>query len=139
MAAPRTEIVLKNDLAELERLGRFVRDFGARHGLAERVVFDVELALDEIVTNVISYAYDDRAAHEIRVGLELVPGELSVEVVDSGRPFDPLAAAEPDTTLPLEQRPIGGLGVFLARKVMNRLAYRREGGKNVLGMGKTIG
>jgi anti-sigma regulatory factor (Ser/Thr protein kinase) len=127
---------LKNDLAELERLNEAVTDFGAAAGLPEKILFDINLALEEIVTNVISYGYGDSADHRIGIRLRLRQEELTAEVEDDGRPFNPLESPEPDFAKPLEERPIGGLGIHLVRKVMSGLEYRREGGKNLLVMKK---
>lgn len=133
-----TTIVVKNQLCELERVSRAVAEFGARRALPAEVIFAGSLALDEILTNVISYGYEDAAEHEILVRLEAVGGMLTVVVEDDGRPFNPLAAAPVDTEAAIEDRAVGGLGIHLVREVMDDLAYRREAGKNVMVMKKSI-
>ena len=135
--APET-VVVRNQLTELERVSHVVEAFGARHGLPAKVIFECNLALDEILTNVISYGYDDAQAHEIVVRLDTEGGAFTIEVEDDARPFNPLDAAAVDVDLPVEARAIGGLGIHLVRKVMDGLAYRREAGKNVLVMTKSI-
>jgi len=132
------KVSLKNQLAEIERVSHIVEAFGKQHGLPPRIIFEVNLALDEVLTNVISYAHDDGAEHEIAVRLSLAERELRVEVEDDGRPFNPLEVAEPDITLPPEDRSIGGLGLRLVRKLMTGLAYRRQGGKNVFVMRRVV-
>ncbi len=134
----QASIQLKNDLAELERLSQAIADFGAESGLSAQFLFSVNLALGEIVTNVISYGYEDSGDHMITVRFLLGEGELTAEVEDDGRPFNPLDAPEPDLDAPLEDRPIGGLGIHLVRKVMDRLEYRRRAGKNLLVMKKRV-
>ncbi len=133
---------LKNQLSELARLSRFVESFGAQHGLSAQTVFELTLALDEVLTNIISYAYEDSRAHDIVVRLmeaKAVEGRhLSVQVEDDGRPFNPLEVRASRTDVPLEARSIGGLGIHLVRKVMEQLEYCRQDGKNVLMMRKTI-
>ena len=129
---------VKNHLAELDRMGRLLHDFGLRHALPERTVFELTLALDEILTNVISYAYDDAGEHEILVHVSLDGFDLRIQVEDDGRPFDPLTVPPPDTDLPLEERPIGGLGVHLVRRVSDGLEYRRESDRNVLVVSKRV-
>ncbi len=129
---------LTNKLAEIEGVSRLVEAFGEQHGLPARVVFDLNLALDEVLTNIISYGYDDGAEHEITVRLSLDGHTLHVEVEDDGRPFNPLEIAEPHLGGPVEERSIGGLGLFLVRKLMSGLAYRRQEGKNVFGMSRTV-
>jgi sigma-B regulation protein RsbU (phosphoserine phosphatase) len=126
------EIKLTNKLSELDRVNQTLTEFGRRHGLAANVVHDLNLALEEILANIISYGYTDDREHEIRVNLSMQPGELSVEVEDDGQPFNPLEAPEPDTTKPLEERTIGGLGIHLVRKLMDGLEYNREDDRNLL-------
>jgi serine/threonine-protein kinase RsbW len=134
----QTSIQLKNDLAELERLSQAIADFAAGSGLPAKFLFDINLALEEIVTNVISYGYEDDREHAITVRFLLEQEELTAEVEDDARPFNPLDAPEPDLDRPLEERPIGGLGIHLVRKVMDRLEYRRQDGKNILIMKKRV-
>jgi len=135
-------VALKNDLAELERLSNVIEGFGKRHALPTAALFDLHLALDEILTNVVSYGYDDQHEHEIIVRLTLGGDhdsrQIEVEVEDDGRPFNPLETAPPDVSTSVEDRPIGGLGIHLARRVMDDLEYRRQRGKNVLVMRKTV-
>jgi len=129
---------VKNRLAELQRMDQLVRNFAARHALPEQATFELALALDEILTNVISYAYDDAGEHDILVHVSLDGCDLRVQIEDDGRPFDPLSVPTPDTSLPVDQRPVGGLGVHLARRVTDRLVYRRESGKNIVLMTKRV-
>jgi serine/threonine-protein kinase RsbW len=131
-------VVVKNDLSELERVSHVVEAFGADHGIAPKVIFHLNLALDEILTNVISYAYGDGAAHDILVRLAVSAAEFTVAVEDDGRAFNPLDIAAPVLDAPLADRSIGGLGMYLVRQVVDRLEYRREQGKNVLVMKKVL-
>ena len=136
----RTHVSIRctNKLSELEGLSRTVTEFGEAHQLPEKLVFEVNLALEEVLTNVISYGYDDRNKHDIIIHLSVQAGEVLAEVEDDGRPFNPLEAAEPDLGKPVEERPIGGLGIYLVRKVMDGLEYTRQQGKNRLVMKKQI-
>jgi phosphoserine phosphatase RsbU/P len=130
------QINLSNKLSELGRVNQSLTEFGQRHGLAPKVVHDLNLALEEILTNTISYGYPDKREHEIKVRLSAQPGEVRAEVEDDGQPFDPLAAPEPDTAKSLEERTIGGLGIHLVRKLMDNLEYKRQGERNLLIMKK---
>ena len=130
-------VTLVNDLSEIERLSRLVEAFGEAEGLGAEPIFSVNLALDEVVTNVIRYGHDDDGRqHPIVVRLALEDGVLTAEVEDDGRPFNPLDAPPPDINASLEDRPIGGLGIHLVRSVMTSVEYRRENGRNVLTMKK---
>jgi serine/threonine-protein kinase RsbW len=127
-------VELKNQLSEIERLARIVHDFGRRHQIEVQIIYTMKLALDEILTNIISYAYDDAREHIIVVRLSLDQEKWTVEVEDDGRPFNPLNAPEPDTKQLLGERPIGGLGIHLVRKLIDELEYRRQNDRNILVM-----
>ena len=143
---PALTLTLKNDFAELERVGRALEDFGEDYALPARVIFDVTLALDEVLTNIISYGYDDHDEHDIAIRLSLstrAPAtdrarELLIEVEDDGRPFNPLDVKEPDISAPIEHRAIGGLGLHLVRRLMTGLDYRYQEGANILTMRRAV-
>ncbi|HEV8713017.1 MAG TPA: ATP-binding protein [Candidatus Binatia bacterium] len=137
MSAPVT-VSFKNQLAEIERLGQIVEEFAERHHWSPRTLFEVNVSLEEILTNVISYGYEDNEEHEIILRLSFADGEMTAEIEDDGRPFNPLEVAEPDLDMSLEERPIGGLGIFMVRKFITGLAYRRHEGKNRLTLKKKI-
>jgi anti-sigma regulatory factor (Ser/Thr protein kinase) len=129
---------IKNDIGEIAVLRDKIGDFCRAKGVSERFVNNVKLAMDEILTNVISYAFKDRDTHEIiiRAGFENI--FLHIEIEDDGWQFNPLGLPEPDIQKPLEDRQIGGLGVYLVRKLMDGVEYRRENEKNILVMKKSI-
>jgi anti-sigma regulatory factor (Ser/Thr protein kinase) len=114
----------------------------ASRWLAERTTatdlqYFVSLAIEEIATNCIKYGYDGAKNHVIEVKLSLSGSDvLVVTVVDDGHPFNPLEAREPDLSVPVEERPIGGLGIYLLRQLCDRMEYVREGGKNKLTLRK---
>jgi anti-sigma regulatory factor (Ser/Thr protein kinase) len=125
---------------EIRRVGELAERFGAAEGLSEDDVMMINLVLDELVANVISHGHDDDGKeHEIHVTLALEGAELTMVVEDDGRAFDPLQRPAPDLDLPLEERPIGGLGIHIVRSLMDSVEYRHENGRNVLTMHKTIG
>jgi anti-sigma regulatory factor (Ser/Thr protein kinase) len=130
------EIKVNNTLSELQRVNEALTEFSRRHGLSAKVAHDLNLALEEILTNVISYGYTDNGEHEIRVRLTARTGEITAEVQDDGRPFNPLTAPEPDITKPVDDRAVGGLGIHLVRKLMDGLEYKRQGDRNFLIMKK---
>jgi len=132
------ELTLANRSSELQRLASEVERFAQSQRIPDADVHALSLALDEVITNTISYGYDDQGAHEIRVRLTLAHGRLSAEVEDDGRPFDPLTTPQPDLTSAVEDRPVGGLGIHLVRSLMEQVDYRRESGKNHLIMSKRL-
>ena len=127
-------VELKNNLPEIQRLAHLADDFGRRHRLNAETSHNVKVGLDEILTNIISYAYDDAREHIIVIRLSLDQEKWTVEVEDDGRPFNPLNAPEPDTKQLLGERPIGGLGIHLVRKLIDELEYRRQNDRNILVM-----
>ena len=90
----------------------------------------MNLVLEELVLNVINYAYDE-SGHQVEVQLTCNEEDLVIEITDEGRPFDPLHdAPDPDMDSPMEERRIGGLGVYLVRTMTSEMQYRREDGRN---------
>lgn len=132
------EIKIVNDLAEIERLAAFVDDLAAELDLSPGIAMNINLALEEAVVNVINYRYPQDQLHEMTLRVSSSEQQLIFVLSDSGVSFDPTRVAEAEVTLPLEERPIGGLGIFLIRKIMNEVTYERIAGKNKLIMKKTI-
>ncbi len=134
------ELTLRNDLAEHARLAAALSDWAERQGIDPGLATTFELAFDEILANIVGYAYDDAdepgVEHAIEVACRWDGETLSAEVVDDGRPFDPLSAPEPDLEAGLDERQVGGLGLFLVRQLMDEVAYRRQDGKNRLSFAK---
>lgn len=117
---------------ELDRVSAAIEDFALEADWPLDIVFKVNLALEEVVINVMNYGHDD-GLHEIDIILTADEESLTIEIVDDGRPFDPLTdAPKPDVNADLEDRNIGGLGIHLVRKMMDDVRYRREEGKNHL-------
>lgn len=131
-------IALKNDLSELERLAEGLQAFVAANGLSDKTLFAVNLALEELVTNTISYGFTDDRPHVIDISLRLDGDDLHVRVEDDAVAFNPLENAAPDLGAPLEDRPIGGLGVHLVRTLMDGVHYAREGARNIVSMRKRV-
>ena len=136
---PKMSLFLRNDVPEIERLAEEVTRFANQHGVPLETAGDLNLALEEVVANVIMHAYPQGGAHEIRVDVTAEKDRVTAEVVDDGVGFDPLQGPEPNVALPLAQRPVGGLGLFLIRRVMDELHYSREAGRNRLRMAKKVG
>ena len=130
---------LANDMSELSGLAELISEGAAKMGAPERCVFELTLALEEVFTNIVKYAYEDAAPHRIRVELGPTdPDTLLIRFEDDGRPFDPTRAADPDLSLPVEERPVGKLGIFLVKKIMDSVTYERVEGKNILTLLKKV-
>jgi anti-sigma regulatory factor (Ser/Thr protein kinase) len=138
MAHELLSIELKNDLSEIAKLVDALQECQSRHGLPSSTVSAVTLALEEIITNTISYGYEDDSQHGISVRVTLDAGDLMATVEDDGRAYDPLEADAPDVHAPIELRRVGGLGILLVRRLMDHVAYRRSGDKNVLVVRRSV-
>ena len=134
----QVEIKLHNNISELGSARRALTEFGRQHDVPDSVLHDLNLALEEILTNIISYGYTDSVEHEITARLSIQSAEMRVEVEDDSQPFNPLEAPEPDTTKPLEERAVGGMGIHLVRTLTDGLEYQRHEGKNLLVMRKRL-
>ena len=133
------EIRLKNELEEIRLLAEAIELWGEENGIPGKTLFQLNLALDELLTNTITYGYPEGGEHEIM--LRLIPeGEkgLLIEIRDDGLAFNPLEVKAPDLKQDIEERPIGGVGIHLVRQMLDELEYRRENGQNILLMRKSI-
>ena len=131
-------IVLRNNIEEIARMQGFIDELVAELCLTAEDAFNIHLALEEAVSNVIMYAFPEGEQHDITLAVRHVDDTLIFRVIDAGREFDPTLQPDADVTLSLEQRPIGGLGIFLIRRIMQRVEYHRIDGNNILTMVKTI-
>ncbi|HTH15957.1 MAG TPA: SpoIIE family protein phosphatase, partial [Magnetospirillum sp.] len=135
----RLDVTIANDLDELGRLAALVEEFVRKNSLPERISFNLNLCLDELITNIVSYGYEDDLHHEIHVLFELENGTLMCRITDNAREYDPFVEApEPDLDADVDDRPIGGLGVFLVKEFMDRTEYRRDGESNVVTLWKNV-
>jgi len=135
---PTARLELANRSAELPRLTAWIVEQERALALPAALAMNINLALEEWVVNIISYAYADAAAHTIVVRLWRQPGRLCLEIEDEGRPFDPTVQAPPDTNAPLDQRKIGGLGIHFIRRTMDAMSYQRRDNHNVLTLVKVL-
>ena len=136
----RLSLELASQIEDLPRLVEAVESMSEQEGWAPDFSFHVQLALEELVVNVMSYAYDDEESHGIEVTLVSEDDALTIDIVDEGLPFDPLHdAPEPDIDAGVEERRVGGLGIFLVQKMMDEVRYRRDGDRNRLTLVKRRG
>jgi sigma-B regulation protein RsbU (phosphoserine phosphatase) len=131
-------ITLSNDVKQVEHLAQFVDEVCEAMHFGPQDTMQLNLALEEAVVNVMSYAYPAGTKGDINIEAEANDRRLKFIVSDSGVPFDPTAKAEVDTSLSVEERPIGGLGIHLVRQIMDSINYERVDGKNILTLRKKI-
>jgi serine/threonine-protein kinase RsbW len=125
-------MLLANELTEVPLAAARVNEFCQARNVPERTAYRFNLALDEALTNIISYAFPDGGRHEIEVRIEYRDNTLAATVSDDGEAFDPLSQEKPDIHAALEDRKVGGLGVHLLRSLMDSAEYRRTDGRNHL-------
>ncbi len=124
---------LKNDRREVAGLAAWLDRFARANALSDQVRGNLQVALEEVALNVITHGYGEGGEQRsFSVTLEIEGDFVSVIVTDSAEAFDPTRHAELDITLPLEQRPIGGIGVHLVKNLMETVGYKRSDGQNVL-------
>lgn len=128
------KLALPASLESLEEIGAYVVRAAAEAGLDVRAAYNLRLAVDEVATNIASYGYGEQGGDgEITLWGELSPEDLTIVIEDSGTPFDPLAKAplaEEELSLPLEDRPIGGLGIYLVLQGVDSFRYEYRDGRN---------
>lgn len=132
------ELVLANRPSEIVRLQDLLESLAIEHAIPPKALHEVQLAVEEHLANILNHAFTDQQEHQILVRLEVETDILRIEVEDDGRPFNPLEHPKPDLTLPVDQRPIGGLGIHMMRKSVDQIEYRRANGKNILAILKRI-
>ncbi len=131
-------IRLDNRLDELERLHAFFEEIGARANWPERLKFDMTLSCEELLTNTINYGFPQGGRHVITLSVQSSPAGVEIRLEDEGVPFNPLEFGEPDTSLGLEERTVGGLGIFFVKRMMNEFIYERTDTGNLVILRKTI-
>lgn len=126
------DVTIVNRGGELARVAGLLDRLGAEHHLAPEMLADLQVALDEVLTNITEYAYTDKAEHEIHIRFEVLDNVLEAVIEDDGAPFNPLAIPGPDISKPLHERRVGGVGVHFVRSLMDEVAYDRAGERNRL-------
>ena len=127
------KVILENRLDELQRFITTLTEFARVGNLPEEVSFSIQLAIDELFTNIVSYGYDDDDSHQVEIKMAIQSNELRVDLIDDAKEFDPLHEADqPDLDASLEDRRIGGVGIHLVKTMMDEVSYKYEDSKNHL-------
>ncbi len=126
-------IQLENRLEEFQRFESAFMDFARFQNLSDEVIYAIQLSVDELFTNIVSFGYDDSETHTVKFVIDVTGEEIRVEIIDDGNPFNPLDDA-PDVNLDLsvEERKIGGVGIHLVKSLMSEVTYVRDGDFNRL-------
>ncbi len=131
------ELEIAADVDKLSKVTEFVDSILEKNGCPIKVQMKIDLALEELFVNIAHYAYPDgEGTAKILAGANSEYVEITF--IDSGVPYDPLAKPDPDVTLSIEERQIGGLGIFLSKKLMDDISYKYEDNKNILTVRKNF-
>jgi serine/threonine-protein kinase RsbW len=125
-----TRIVIRNNIADLATLTTAMQRVGAEHGMPEKSLFQLQVALDEIVSNVIKYAWREAGAHDIEIRITAREDGVEVEIIDDGRMFDPRDAPKRDKPVPGQRPQVGGVGVQITKQLVDRIGHARIGNRN---------
>ncbi len=131
-------LTLPNDIETIPQLSEFIDMVAEEASLPAELSMSLNLAIEEAVVNVMNYAYPQGKRGDVNIDMSVDNEQLTVVISDKGMPFDPTSKAEADTTLSAEERPIGGLGIFLVRQLMDSINYERTEGKNRLTLIKKL-
>ena len=134
----KDRLVIGNTVAEMAEVIEFVEKFGAAHGIPQAAVNDLNVCLDELLNNTISYGYDDQAPHSIAVDLTLAADLLIADIEDDGKPFDPRQSTPKPSSDPIQSRAVGGLGLLFVKTLMDEVGYTRTGRNNVVRLVKKL-
>ena len=135
---PEATVRIENDLSEIAKVDETLDDFAEQFGVPPAIAATFHIIFDDLLNNVISYGVNDEQRHFIDISLELTESSLIVSIADDGVPFNPLAETAPDTTLSIEDRPIGGLGIHIVVNMVDDISYQRTADKNVLTLTKSF-
>lgn len=132
------EIIISNQLDQITVLAEALESLSEEWNIPMNVTLNLNLVLEELVSNIIFYGYEDTNKHEISIYLSFNNETMKVRLEDDGKEFNPLLYAEADINLSAEDRNIGGLGIFFVRKMMDDIRYERRNNRNILTMEKSI-
>jgi len=134
----KKEIKIKNQVGELEKVNAFIEEIGEELQLDMELLMNLNLVMEEMVSNVIFYAYPEGKTADIELTAECIGHTLTFVLSDKGREFDPTMKEDIDTTTDPADRELGGLGIYIVKNIMNEVTYQRLEGKNLLTMKKDL-
>jgi anti-sigma regulatory factor (Ser/Thr protein kinase) len=123
-------VTIRNEIGDLAILGEALRRFCAEHAVGRRTLMQLHVTLDEIVSNIIKYAWPEGGAHELSVRMSAAANVIRIEVIDDGRAFDPRTAPEPRPHVSRRRAGPGGIGIHLVRQLVDEIAYDRADNRN---------
>ena len=133
-----SKLVLDNDIQQIPQLAEFIDGIAEQAGLDMSVSMSLNLAMEEAVSNVMLYAYPQGSKRQVQIDATVQDGTIKFVISDSGIPFDPTAKKDANIDLSVEDRPIGGLGIYMVKQIMDTVNYEYKDGKNILTLTKSI-
>ncbi len=124
--------VIESDFEALKKLMDAATEFLENHGVDAQAVFKINLTLEEIVTNIIKFGHDNAAEHTIDIAVNVGPDVVEAVIVDEGHEFNPVLHQMQTPSTVVSERTTGGLGIFLIKKLLSSMIYRREGQRNIV-------
>lgn len=133
------EITVPAILENVDKIQAFVESELENNGCPMKVIIQISIAVEEIYVNIARYAYTPEIGNAtVRCEVEREPLQITIQILDSGKPFNPLEKEDADTTLSAEERDIGGLGILMVKKSMDQVEYEYKNGKNILTIHKKL-
>lgn len=134
------ELTVEAEVCNIETVTDFINSELDNIDCPMKTRMQIDVAIDEMFGNIAHYAYESgKGKATVRIEFEKNPPAVIITFIDSGKPFNPLTIAEPDTTLSADERQIGGLGIFIVKKTMDSIVYNYTNGQNVLSIKKVLG
>ena len=137
MKNAEVKLTVKNRIEDLLRVNSIFESFATQHDIGGKLRYHLLVSIEEILTNIIKYGFDEQGVHPIHITFRNDSGAIEMEFEDRGREFNPLEVGEPDLDTPIEDRQLGGLGSHLVKNMVDVAQYRRVGDRNILLLRKT--
>jgi anti-sigma regulatory factor (Ser/Thr protein kinase) len=127
-----------NNLSEIDKIRILLEDYNNRNLFSDEILFKLNLVIEELFTNIVSYGFSDNNEHLIELITNIENNKFTAVLIDDGIAFDPLQKEDPDLEVSLDERKIGGLGIHLMKSLMNEFYYERVDNKNILTIIKNL-
>ena len=132
------KFVVENQIEELSSLADKIEQIAEEWELPQELAMNINLVIEEALSNIIFYAFADKNKHQIKVSVSADKNLLTIKIIDDGIPFNPLIHQQPDISMPAEKRPVGGLAIFLMSQIMDEMHYKRKENENMLTLKKAL-
>jgi len=133
------QLIIKNEISELSRVNVFLDHIAEKSNIGKELLFDLKLVIEEIISNIIFYAYNVKNEHKIKIDFEIQKKNIRIKIEDDGKEFNPVNVPPPDDLdKPIKERKVGGLGIHFVKTLMDSVEYKRENDRNILVLRKKI-